>query len=106
MIFIACLKRQRPFCLAASHLPSPKRLRAGRSPNKKYLLCALCAFAVKILFWTRMDMPRVALRSGARLVIVNQGETPMDRSCHLRFEEMIGEILPPALKKLKELMKN
>jgi len=52
------------------------------------------------------DMPRVALRSGARLVIINQGETPMDRSCHLRFEEKIGEVLPPAVDKLKELMKN
>ena len=75
-------------------------------PNKKYLLCVLCAFAVNIPFWTRMDMPEVALRSGARLVIINQGETPMDRSCHLRFEEAIGKVLPPAVKKLKELIKN
>ena len=52
------------------------------------------------------DMPRVALRSGARLVIINQGETPMDRSCHLRFEEAIGKVLPPAVKKLKEPMEN
>jgi NAD-dependent deacetylase len=52
------------------------------------------------------DMPKVALRSGARLVIINQGETPMDRNCHLRFEEKIGEVLPPAIEKLKELMKN
>ena len=51
------------------------------------------------------DMPRVALRSGARLVIINQGETPMDRGCHLRFDEKIGEVLPPAVSKLKELMK-
>jgi NAD-dependent SIR2 family protein deacetylase len=52
------------------------------------------------------DMPRVALRMGVRLVIINQGETPMDRSCHLRFEERIREVLPPAVNKLKELMKN
>ncbi len=52
------------------------------------------------------DMPRMALRSGARLVIINQGETPMDRSCHLRFDEKIGEILPPAVDKLKQLMRN
>jgi NAD-dependent SIR2 family protein deacetylase len=52
------------------------------------------------------DMPKVALRSGARLVIINQGETPVDRSCHLRFDEKIGEVLPPAVNKLKELMKN
>jgi NAD-dependent SIR2 family protein deacetylase len=51
------------------------------------------------------DMPEVALRSGARLVIINQGETPMDRSCHLRFDEKIGEVLPSAVNKLKELMK-
>jgi NAD-dependent SIR2 family protein deacetylase len=52
------------------------------------------------------DMPKVALRFGTRLVIINQGETPMDRRCHLRFEEKIGEVLPPAVNKLKELMKN
>ncbi len=51
------------------------------------------------------DMPRIALRSGARLVIINQGETPMDRSCHLRFEERIGEVLPPAVNRLRDLMK-
>lgn len=50
------------------------------------------------------EMPKVALRSGARLVIMNQGETPMDRSCHLRFEEKIGEVLPPATNRLKKLM--
>jgi len=52
------------------------------------------------------EIPKIALRSGARLVIINQGETPMDRSCHLRFDEKIGDVLPPAVNKLKELMKN
>lgn len=51
------------------------------------------------------DMPQIALQSGARLVIINQGETPLDARCHLRFEERIGEILPPTLERLKELMK-
>ena len=51
------------------------------------------------------DMPKVALESGARLVIINQGETPFDRVAHLRFWERIGEVLPPALAQLKELMK-
>ena len=49
-------------------------------------------------------MPRVALKSGARLVIINQGETPLDQSAHLRFEEGIGEVLPAAVARLKELM--
>ncbi|MFQ5987767.1 MAG: NAD-dependent deacetylase [Dehalococcoidia bacterium] len=51
------------------------------------------------------DMPRVALRYGARLVIINQGETPFDRVAHLRFEEGIGEVLPQAVAQLKQLMK-
>ena len=52
------------------------------------------------------DMPKVALRFGARLVIINQGETPLDSRCHLRFEEKIGEVLPPAVDRLKKLMMN
>ena len=52
------------------------------------------------------EMPRIALESGARLVIINEGETPLDKSCHLRFEEKIGEVLPRAVDKLKELIEN
>lgn len=50
------------------------------------------------------DMPRVALRAGARLVIINQGETPLDGAAHLRFEERIGEVLPLAVARLREMM--
>jgi len=52
------------------------------------------------------EMPRIALQSGAQLVIINQGETPLDKNCHLRFEERIGNVLPPSVEKLKELGKN
>jgi NAD-dependent deacetylase len=51
------------------------------------------------------DMPRVALQSGARLVIINQGETPFDQNAHLRFSEAIGKVLPPAVKRLQALLK-
>ena len=51
------------------------------------------------------DMPRVALKSRARLVIINQGESPFDRVAHLRFWERIGEVLPSAVAQLKELMR-
>jgi NAD-dependent SIR2 family protein deacetylase len=50
-------------------------------------------------------MPKVALEAGARLVIMNQDETPFDRLVHLRFLEGIREVLPPAVDRLKELMK-
>lgn len=51
------------------------------------------------------ELPEVALRGRARLVIINQGETPMDSRCHLRFEENIAEVLPPAVDQSKKLMK-
>ena len=50
-------------------------------------------------------MPRVALESGARLVIINKGETPFDRVAHLRFEETTGEVMPQAVAQLRQLMK-
>ncbi len=50
------------------------------------------------------DMPLEALNAGAKLVIINQGDTPFDRYAHLRFHEQIGTILAKAVKKLKRLM--
>jgi mono-ADP-ribosyltransferase sirtuin 6 len=50
------------------------------------------------------DMPKEALRSGAKLVIINKGETPFDFHTNLRFTEKIGEVLPRAVKRLKILM--
>ena len=50
------------------------------------------------------DMPKVALQSGAQLVIINEGATPLDRLAHLRFQERIGEVMPPAVDRLKELL--
>ncbi|MBN1380803.1 MAG: hypothetical protein JXA41_03910 [Deltaproteobacteria bacterium] len=49
-------------------------------------------------------MPQEALNAGAKLVIINRGETPYDGNAHLRFSEAIGEVLPPAVKQLKKLM--
>ena len=50
------------------------------------------------------NMPLEALRSGAKLVIINHGETPLDSYGHLRFHETAGEVLPRAVKQLKRLM--
>ena len=50
------------------------------------------------------EMPREALKAGAELIIINQGETPFDKYANLRFYEKIGEVLPRAVKKLKRLM--
>ncbi len=50
------------------------------------------------------QMPQAARESGARLVIINQGETPLDDEAHLRFREGISEVLPPAVTRLQRLL--
>jgi mono-ADP-ribosyltransferase sirtuin 6 len=50
------------------------------------------------------DMPTEALHAGAKLVIINAGDTPFDPYAHIRFWEKIGEVLPPAVQRLKILM--
>lgn len=58
-----------------------------------------------LVVYPAADMPRVALEVGAKLVIINQGETPYDKQTHLRFSEKIGEVLPPAVAQLEKLLK-
>jgi len=58
-----------------------------------------------LVVYPAADMPGEAVQSGARLVIINEGETPLDRLAHLRFDERIGEVLAPAVARLKELIK-
>jgi NAD-dependent deacetylase len=50
-------------------------------------------------------MPVEALRAGAKLVIINNGETPLDTHAHLRFHENAGEVLPQAVALFKRKMK-
>jgi NAD-dependent SIR2 family protein deacetylase len=57
-----------------------------------------------LVVYPAADMPAVALEAGARLVIINQGETPFDKHAHLRFFEAIGQVLPPAVERLKAFM--
>ncbi len=57
-----------------------------------------------LVVYPAADMPRLALDHGAKLVIINRGETPYDSQVNLRFEERIGEVLPVAVARLKELI--
>ncbi len=52
------------------------------------------------------EMPRLAQQAGARLVIINRGETPLDHMAQLRFDEDIASVLPPVVEKLKSIISN
>lgn len=49
-------------------------------------------------------MPEIAWRSGAKLIILNQGETPFDSAADLRFFDPIGDVLPKIVARVKEMI--
>ena len=59
-----------------------------------------------LVVYPAADMPKIAVESGARLVIINQGETPFDRMCHLRFSESTVEVLHGAVARFKEIKRD
>jgi NAD-dependent protein deacetylase/lipoamidase len=52
------------------------------------------AVGTSLVVYPVADLPRVALDSGARLVIVNAEETPYDRVAQAVVRERIGDVLP------------
>ncbi len=46
----------------------------------------------------------LALRSGARVVLANQGKTPYDEIVTLRTRTSIGDVLPPAVERVKRVL--
>ena len=79
-----------------------KDLREAENHSRKADLFIVIGSSLTV--YPAAGMPREALKAGARLVIVNQGETPLDRQCHLRFDEAIGEMLPPTIGAVKRLL--
>lgn len=50
------------------------------------------------------NMPEYALEAGAKLILLNMGETPFDKLAHLRFWDKAGEIVPPIVERVKQKM--
>jgi NAD-dependent deacetylase len=46
----------------------------------------------------------LALQSGAKVVLINRGETPYDDVVDVRISDSIGDVLPPAVAKAKTLL--
>ena len=46
-----------------------------------------------------------ALRSGARVVLINRGKTPYDRAATLRVWTGIGEVIPPAVERARKTLR-
>ncbi|MDQ4120913.1 MAG: Sir2 family NAD-dependent protein deacetylase [Acidobacteriota bacterium] len=46
----------------------------------------------------------VAVKNRARVILINQGETPYDEVVTLRLWNGIGELIPPAVERVKQLL--
>ena len=52
------------------------------------------------------NMPGYAWRNGAKLIILNQGETPYDDEADLRFSDLIEDVLPKIVESVKKLIQS
>jgi NAD-dependent SIR2 family protein deacetylase len=50
------------------------------------------------------NMPGIAKKNGAKLIILNKGKTPYDNVADLRFFNNIADVLPPILEKVKAMI--
>ena len=46
----------------------------------------------------------LSLRSGARVILANQGKTPYDKAVTLRTWTGIGEVIPPSVEEVKRAL--
>ena len=50
------------------------------------------------------NMPGIAKRKGAKLIILNKGETPYDDVVDLRFDNLIKDVLPPIVERVRKIL--
>lgn len=52
------------------------------------------------------NMPGYAKQYGAKLILLNKGETPYDDVADIRFDNLIEDVLPPIMEKVRKMVKN
>ncbi len=52
------------------------------------------------------NMPGIAKQNGAKLIIINKGDTPYDSTADIKFDTKIEEVLPPIMEKVRVMVKS
>ena len=50
------------------------------------------------------NMPGIAKQNGAKLIIINKGDTPYDGVTDIRFDNLIEKVLPPIMEKVRKML--
>ena len=79
-------------------LPERELALAGQHARRCDLMLALGS---SLMVEPAASLVGLALRSGARVILVNRGETPYDEAVTLRVWASIAEVIPPAVERLR-----
>jgi NAD-dependent deacetylase len=82
-------------------LPREELARAGRHARGCDLLLALGS---SLVVEPAASLVGLALGAGARVILVNRGETPYDEAVTLRVRAGIGDVLPPVVARVKRAL--
>ena len=52
------------------------------------------------------NMPGIAKQNGAKLILLNKGDTPYDHVADIRFDNLIEDVLPPIMEKVRLMVKS
>jgi NAD-dependent deacetylase len=78
-------------------------LRETAEAEERASSCDLCiVIGSTLAVYPAGLMPRYAVSSGAKLVIINDGETELDHVAHVRISGRAGEVMSLTMAKLKE----
>jgi NAD-dependent deacetylase len=58
-----------------------------------------------LVVYPAAEMPSLAYRSGAKLIIINRGKTPYDSLADITIEENVATVVPAIVEEVKELLK-
>jgi NAD-dependent SIR2 family protein deacetylase len=82
-------------------MPPKEMLLADRNARRADLMLVLGS---SLVVEPAASLVGVAVRNGAKVVLVNQGETPYDRVATMRLWVGIADVLPPAVERVKALL--
>ena len=57
-----------------------------------------------LVVYPAAEMPAIAYRAGAKLIIINKGDTPYDNMADIKMSENVAEIVPAIVNKVKEFL--
>jgi NAD-dependent deacetylase len=70
--------------------------------ERRSSMCDLCiVIGSSLVVYPAALMPQYALQSGAKLVIINEGETSLDHVANIRIDDKAGKVMSQVVKKVK-----